>query len=441
MNRQDKNYQKLYQYSIRKRNWGVGSVVVGIFLAGMLQAPTVLANTGATASEPTIENQADTGGGATGGSEVAQPVATTPAPGASTPESTLGNRILSEVSADKITLIGDPTHFEEGNYRGLSNILNADPGDTSTAGDDHVVADLKWSGRSLPEPVVFEFREASSLDHMLIYKRINNSGTLKKYKVEVFADGQEAPVHEETKVIENPHENDKESVSLSAYGPIKRVKVTFMEAVNRNGQPQNSALTIKEVSFFKESDIRGRQIETERLEVISDTAKFETRGGGRLAAKVNDGKLSTMGELHWNAQYTLDSAPITLQVRDGQSAKVTGVAVYKRPKNNGSLTKYKVETYNQEQLVETIDNVVVDYSASLSEIVLSGNPITKIIFTALEARDRNNNLNNRQLTVREIKLFEADPQEVAQPTNNGATEEQPTNNGATEEQPTNNGAT
>lgn len=44
MNRQDKNYQKLYHYSIRKRNWGVGSVVVGVFLAGMLQAPTVLAN-------------------------------------------------------------------------------------------------------------------------------------------------------------------------------------------------------------------------------------------------------------------------------------------------------------------------------------------------------------------------------------------------------------
>ncbi|HEL2057986.1 TPA: discoidin domain-containing protein [Streptococcus suis] len=44
MNRQDKNYQKLYHYSIRKRNWGVGSVVVGVFLAGILQAPTVLAN-------------------------------------------------------------------------------------------------------------------------------------------------------------------------------------------------------------------------------------------------------------------------------------------------------------------------------------------------------------------------------------------------------------
>ncbi|HFI0633783.1 TPA: discoidin domain-containing protein, partial [Streptococcus suis] len=84
MNRQDKNYQKLYQYSIRKRNWGVGSVVVGIFLAGMLQAPTVLANTGATASEPTIENQADTGGGAASGSEAAQPTATTPAPGVET---------------------------------------------------------------------------------------------------------------------------------------------------------------------------------------------------------------------------------------------------------------------------------------------------------------------------------------------------------------------
>ncbi|HFI0351503.1 TPA: discoidin domain-containing protein, partial [Streptococcus suis] len=85
MNRQDKNYQKLYQYSIRKRNWGVGSVVVGIFLAGMLQAPTVLANTGANAAEPIIENQAGTGDGAAGSSEVAQPVAATPAPAAETP--------------------------------------------------------------------------------------------------------------------------------------------------------------------------------------------------------------------------------------------------------------------------------------------------------------------------------------------------------------------
>ncbi|HFI0037196.1 TPA: discoidin domain-containing protein, partial [Streptococcus suis] len=94
MNRQDKNYQKLYQYSIRKRNWGVGSVVVGIFLAGMLQAPTVLANSGATASEPIIENQADSGGGTAGSSEVAQPAETTP---------------VAQPAAETLAPVGDTT--------------------------------------------------------------------------------------------------------------------------------------------------------------------------------------------------------------------------------------------------------------------------------------------------------------------------------------------
>ncbi|HEL1587289.1 TPA: YSIRK-type signal peptide-containing protein [Streptococcus suis] len=60
MNRQDKNYQKLYHYSIRKRNWGVGSVVVGVFLAGMLQAPTVLASeTNAATGESGIVSESE----------------------------------------------------------------------------------------------------------------------------------------------------------------------------------------------------------------------------------------------------------------------------------------------------------------------------------------------------------------------------------------------
>lgn len=67
MNRQDKNDQKLYHYSIRKRSWGVGSVVVGVFLAGMLQAPTVLANSetveGAVPPVIVEQPQTDSGGG------------------------------------------------------------------------------------------------------------------------------------------------------------------------------------------------------------------------------------------------------------------------------------------------------------------------------------------------------------------------------------------
>ncbi|HEL9630938.1 TPA: hypothetical protein U0K61_002127, partial [Streptococcus suis] len=454
----------LYQYSIRKRNWGVGSVVVGIFLAGMLQAPTVLANTGATASEPIIENQADSGGGAAGSSEDAQPVATTPAPAAATPaptpasaesttpgaentetrtaeepaaeisttstqESTFGNQIISEVSTDEFTLVGQESNFESANNRGLQNIINGNPGDISTAGDDYVVAELKWTGKSLPETVGFVFDNAGPLEHMVIYKRTNNNGTLKKYKLEVFSEGQEDPIYVETKTIENPHESDIEQVQLASHGSIKKVNVTFIEAVNGTGNINNSALTIKEITFFKKSEIRGRQIEKERLQVIADNSKFETREGGRLPEKLNDGKFSTFGELHWNAQYTLASAPITLQLRDAQPAKVTGVAVYKRPKNNGSLTKYKIETYNQEQLVQTISDISVGYDASLSEVRLDGSPITKIVFTALEAKDRNNRPTTTQLTLREIQLFEADPQEVENPDGPGTTDPQPPSTG------------
>ncbi|HFU4122005.1 TPA: discoidin domain-containing protein, partial [Streptococcus suis] len=46
-----------YQYSIRKTTFGVGSVVVGVMLAGMLHAPSVLANTISDQTTTNLANQ------------------------------------------------------------------------------------------------------------------------------------------------------------------------------------------------------------------------------------------------------------------------------------------------------------------------------------------------------------------------------------------------
>ncbi|HEL1619609.1 TPA: YSIRK-type signal peptide-containing protein, partial [Streptococcus suis] len=470
MNRQDKNYQKLYQYSIRKRNWGVGSVVVGIFLAGMLQAPTVLANTGATASEPTIENQADTGGGAEGGSEAAQPIATTPAPAAATPaptpapaESTtpgaetpaetptsapnlqpedtaiaepqpdttsttpytsVGSPVIIEVSNDEFVLTGNPTHYQTANNRSMDNLINGDPGDNTNPQDDYVVAELAWSGRSLPEAVTFTFNTAEKLDHMLIHRRINNNGTLKKYRVEVFADNSETPASTEEITITNPQANEREVYSLSSHEAVKKVRVTFLEAVNGSNQRRNNTLTIKEITFFKESTIRGELVDSSTLVASGDSAAYQ---GNRGVSNLIDGKFSTLTETKWDDSHR-NNQTITIRKNDNGPLELTGLVLYKRSGGNGSLTKYAVTTRRNGAEVQSFPEVSVARLASLSSLVLDGREVDEVEIRVLEVRNRNDGLENHDLTLREVKLFQRTPQpENPQPENPQPENPQPEN--------------
>ncbi|HFU4206527.1 TPA: discoidin domain-containing protein, partial [Streptococcus suis] len=348
-----------------------------------------------------------------------------------------GNNVLVEVSTDKFVLTGNEGHYQSANNRGLQNLVDGDTGDTTNAGDDYVVAELAWSGRNLPEPVTFTFNEADTLNHMVIYKRINANGTLKKYKVEVFADGAETPLHEETITIENPHANAEEVFALDSYGAVKKVKVTFLEAVNRESRPQNNALTVKEISFFKASDIRGRKIDSSTLAISGDSAAYQN---GKQLSNFIDGKYSTLTETKWDDSQS-NKQTITLTKSDNTPFELTGLTLYKRSGRNGSITKFAVVTKRNGEVVQNISEVTVPRLASLSNVVLNGSEVDTVEIRVLEVLGTNNQPDNHDLTLREIKLFEADPQEVAQPDNNDATAGQADNTGSTAGQADNTGST
>ncbi|HFI0673245.1 TPA: YSIRK-type signal peptide-containing protein, partial [Streptococcus suis] len=466
MNRQDKNYQKLYQYSIRKRNWGVGSVVVGIFLAGMLQAPTVLANTGANAAEPIIENQADSGGGAAGSSEDAQPVATTPAPVSETPapvaetttpaptpapaESTtpgaetpaeinlasnnevdahaaethvtedplyvLGEHALIELSKEFIQVTaGDSTAWQNTNDwpRGVQNLTNGDIGDGSSGVENTVLTEMLWGGsKRMPQSVHFTFTELQDLEKLEIYKRLNNNGILTQFSVTVYGENDQVIGEEQDVTVAK--ETPTASYSLGSFSGIKKVTVTFKQAVNASGQVTPGDLTVKGISFFKkDSGIRGTQVERSHIQVqAEDPTAFQSGYG---VERLIDGSYSNGTELKWG--------PGSHQKRLGQKVTFTltepkalsGITVYTRPDRQGSVAEYKVVTKFQGQVVQEKIVSSIHRSATLSNLELNGSQVDSVELTFIAALDNAGNRTNQFLTVREVKFYQAAPLEKPEP--------------------------
>ncbi|HEM4052046.1 TPA: YSIRK-type signal peptide-containing protein, partial [Streptococcus suis] len=436
MNRQDKNYQKLYQYSIRKRNWGVGSVVVGIFLAGMLQAPTVLANTGATAADPTIENQVGTGDGVAGSSEEVQPVATpgnvtsagvaetrtTSQPTESSDTSSSTNTVNNDISLDPKYVLGDNALLEVSKEkisveasdvsawqntrdypRGIQNLLNGDHGDDTSANDNTVLTELKWGGsKSLPQDVTFTFTEISDIDHLKIYKRNTGVGNLTKFTVTVYGENEE--IIGPTSEVVLRKEDSEGQYSLVNFSNIKKVKVSFTEAVNAQGQVSNGDLTIKGVSFFAKSDVRGNEVNRTDLTVSGNASAYEN---GQGLNRLNDGKISLKTEMKWNETARLPQT-ITVRRTDSGPIELTGVAIYKRPGDWGSLKKYTLVTKKDGNQVESIDVDVVR-DATLSSVALSGAVVDTVEVIVKEVFNRQGQVANNQLSLREIKLFEKAP--------------------------------
>ncbi|HFU4121940.1 TPA: YSIRK-type signal peptide-containing protein, partial [Streptococcus suis] len=437
MNRQDKNYQKLYQYSIRKRNWGVGSVVVGIFLAGMLQAPTVLANTGATASEPTIENQADTGGGATSGSEAAQPTATAPAPGAetTTPAPTpapaelsntrsseaevtevnnvssreseqvtsLGPTVYVEVSKDKIRLEAPDVFHNTTQYpRGAQNLINGEIGDDSGANDEQVLTDLSWGGtHRLPQPVTFNFTEPQQLNRLEIYKRTGNNGTLTKYSVTVFDENHIDGETSEDQIV--AYADTVAAYNLERYTNITKVILTFKEAKRYADGPNTlNQLTLKGVSFFGATSLQGEQIPKEDISITTSTPDSYQNATTR-PDKLIDGKYSTKAELKWDRSGRLPQTMV-LTPRNSETFDLSGLSVYKRSGDWGSLAKFTVVTKNGDNQVES-KVITVPREATVVNVPFSGETIDRIELTVNEAYNSQGTIVHNELSLREIKLY------------------------------------
>ncbi|HFU4467377.1 TPA: YSIRK-type signal peptide-containing protein, partial [Streptococcus suis] len=426
MNRQDKNYQKLYQYSIRKRNWGVGSVVVGVFLAGMLQAPTVLANSGVAATGPTIENQAGAGAGVVSDSEVTpHSEATTPSslgenetrtveqssgPSEHTapsneatldPKYVLGESVPLEVSKEKITVTSDDNAAWQ-NSRGVQNLLNGDYGDAS-ADDNYVLTELKWDkSKSLPQEVTFTFADVMTLEHLEVYKRPSGLGNLTKLAVTVL--GENDSLLSENVEVSIGRNDASKSYSLAEFPNLKKVKIRFLEAVNDQGQVENRALTVKGVSFFEKSPIRGEKVQSSTLSISGTDSAYQN---GQGVTRLLDGKISLKTELKWDNSGSLPQT-FTISPTDGNPVELTGVSIYKRPSGWGSLKKFTLVTKKDGAQVQSID-VDVLQDATLSNVVLNGSSVDAVEITVKEAFNPSGATVTNQLSLREVVLYKKAP--------------------------------
>ncbi|HFI0650715.1 TPA: discoidin domain-containing protein, partial [Streptococcus suis] len=452
MNRQDKNYQKLYHYSIRKRNWGVGSVVVGVFLASLFQGGSLVhANTdtppidsasmletrdnsgtgdlsngqpqdninegNASANEPNTTGTSTRTAVDEASSGTPRSVEANNASGTVVDPTTFGEKVAVPVSTHEIRLSGDTAAFHA--TRTAAKLSDGDTLDHNHSTDDQL-AELAYSGQRLPKAIEFTFTNPSELDKMLIYKRVNLNGTLKSYKVEAFQQGVEAAVGTVTVVDPFPSDGEIEYFDLSSYGVLSKVKLTFLEAVNGTGGPQNNLLTVKEVQFLKKSDIRGEQVDSSSLVVTGATADYQANRG---LDKLTDGKISSLTETKWGGSQS-SRQTLTVSTANNEPLELTGLTLFKRPGNNGSVTKYTVRTLLNDAVVQEIPDIVLDVAASVSNVALNGSSVNKVQLVIQEARDSNGQVSANNMTLRELKLYKKSsteatslpPTETNQPT-------------------------
>ncbi|WP_413790279.1 discoidin domain-containing protein [Streptococcus suivaginalis] len=324
----------------------------------------------------------------------------------------LGEHALIELSKEFIQVTaGDSTAWQNTNDwpRGVQNLTNRDIGDGSSGADNTVLTEMLWGGsKRMPQSVHFTFTELQDLEKLEIYKRLNNNGTLTQFSVTVY--GENDQVIGEKQDVTVAKETPTASYSLGSFSGIKKVTVTFKQAVNASGQVTPGDLTVKGISFFKkDSGIRGTQVERSHIQVqAEDPTAFQSGYG---VERVIDGSYSNGTELKWG--------PGSHQKRLGQKVTFTltepkalsGITVYTRPDRQGSIAEYKVVTKFQGQVVQEEIVSSIHRSATLSNLELNGSQVDSVELTFIEALDNAGNRTNQFLTVREVKFYQAAPLE------------------------------
>ncbi|HFI0037342.1 TPA: hypothetical protein ACGOTT_002337, partial [Streptococcus suis] len=340
-------------------------------------------------------------------------------PGETTPGETtnldpvyvLGNQVLIEVSKENIQVTSEDADAWQNTAdypRGVQNIINGDIGDINLSGyqENYSLTELKWSGKQLPQKVHFTFTSPENLERLEIYKRLNNNGTLTKFSVTVFGENDQIIGQEEDVTVGK--DEPVGTYSLANYSDIKKVTVTFKEAVNASGAAAQNTLTVKGISFFKkDSGIRGTQISPSTISPVAENpSAFQPNYG---VDKLTDGKYSTSAELKWSP----DSHNVRLSQKVilnlNNPSKLSGLTVYTRPDIQGTVMEYDVITKFQGTVVERKTITDVPSSATLSNVALSGQQVDSVELDFKAARDASGNRTNKFLTVREVKLYQADP--------------------------------
>ncbi|MDW8750695.1 discoidin domain-containing protein [Streptococcus suis] len=318
-----------------------------------------------------------------------------------TPQPVVATKAIVPASAEKFRVHGDRNHYQTGDGypRGLDNILNGDIGETEGFGD--YLTELKWTnGPTLPVTIGFEVLEPSDLETMVIHKRVGANGELTKYKVTVQYGENETF---ESDIITTDASEENARFDLSGFEGIRRVDLELRESTSPT-TPNQRHLTLKGVTFLEKSPVvDGEKINQNEFQAtVEQPNKYHS---GRGIDKLLDDNNSTLAEYHWTEPKNLPET-IIITPKDGEARNLSGFTLHKRAKNNGSVTKYSVTTYRNNEVVEMTGDIVVPYDATYSHFGLNGQEVDRIELVIKEAKNRNEQPVSNQLTLRGFTLYE-----------------------------------
>ena len=128
-----------------------------------------------------------------------------------------------------------------------------------------------------------------------------------------------------------------------------------------------------------------------------------------------DGSLNSLTELKWNIKSNQVNGKLPEDISlpqdiifEFKSAKnLNKIDIYKRTPGNGTVTKYKIKTYSNNNVVFESDEISIPYEREIETFELDNvTPIDKLVLTIIEAKVNENTVNNQMMTLREIQLFE-----------------------------------
>ncbi|MEG3293703.1 sialidase domain-containing protein [Streptococcus suis] len=310
-----------------------------------------------------------------------------------------------KVSSDRLLVTGEDV-YEDSFRRGLGNLMD---------GDLESLTELRWNLTdkiTLPQTISIQTRnqQAIQLDKLALFKRINNYGTVTKYRIKTY-DG--ATLTHDSGIIEVPYAQTEDSYKFTSRVFANKVELIILEAKFRPDIINNRTMTIKEVELYEVGDaveeqpaFRVEKIDSSRLSVRGENVYEDTFGRG--LSNLMDGNKESLTELRWNLtdRITLPQT-ITIQTRNGQATRLHSLVMTKRINNNGTVTKYRIKAYNGVNLVHQSTEISVPYEREIETYQFTREiRADRVELIILEARVRPNQINNRMMTLKEVELFE-----------------------------------
>ncbi|HEL2055073.1 TPA: exo-alpha-sialidase [Streptococcus suis] len=316
-----------------------------------------------------------------------------------------------KVSSDRLLVTGEDV-YEDSFRRGLGNLMD---------GDLESLTELRWNLTdkiTLPQTISIQTRnqQAIQLDKLALFKRINNYGTITKYRIKTY-DG--ATLTHDSGIIEVPYAQTEDSYKFTSRVFANKVELIILEAKFRPDIINNRTMTIKEVELYEVGDaveeqpaFRVEKIDSSRLSVRGENVYEDTFGRG--LSNLMDGNKESLTELRWNLtnRITLPQT-ITIQTTNGQATRLHSLVMTKRINNNGTVTKYRIKAYNGVNLVHQSTEISVPYEREIATYQFTREVrADRVELIILEARVRPNQINNRMMTLKEVELFEYIPSQA-----------------------------